>query len=315
MKLFTYFITMIVLISTEYSCHKKEELLKVGTNVWPGYEPIYVAREIGKLDKNIKLIEFGSTSQVMRAYRKNLINGAGLTVDEVILLKSFGFSPKIVLVADVSNGADVLIVKPYIKSLKELKGKRIGVENTALGAFYLTRILEKAGLTDKDIKIVPLEINEHFNAFVKNKIDAVITFEPVKTRLIKVGGKVIFDSSMIPNEIVDVFVVEESYIKKNKNTVHNFVKNWFDGLNYLNKNPEKAYKIISAREGSTLEEIRKSYKGLVLPSKEENIKIMKNKLPKTILIITNIMKKKGLLEKSFNLNPEDMIDTRFLKDL
>jgi NitT/TauT family transport system substrate-binding protein len=189
MGIYKYFIILIVLFVL--SCKDSTQVLKVGTNVWPGYEPIYIAREKGFINtKFIKLIEFGSASQVLRSYRKNLINGAGLTLDEVIFLKSIGFNPKIILVADISNGADVLIVKPYIKTLKDLKGKKIGVENTALGAFFLTRILEKAGLTEKDIKVIPIEVNEHYKAFINGKVDGVITFEPIKTKLINVGGKV-----------------------------------------------------------------------------------------------------------------------------
>ncbi|RMA97093.1 hypothetical protein [Hydrogenothermus marinus] len=52
---FLKYLFIIIFIILTYSCNQKNEILKVGTNVWPGYEPIYIAREIGKLDKNIKL--------------------------------------------------------------------------------------------------------------------------------------------------------------------------------------------------------------------------------------------------------------------
>ncbi len=313
MRIFNYVFILIITLLI-YSCKNNNETLKIGTNVWPGYEPIYIAREIGKLDKNkIKLVEFGSSSQVIRAYRKNLLNGAGLTLDEVIFLKSLGFNPKIVLIADISNGADVLIVKPYIKSLKDLKGKKIGVENTALGAFFLTRILEKARLSAKDITIVPLEINQHYRAFINNKIDAVITFEPVKTKLLKTGAKILFDSSKIPGEIVDVFVVEEDFLKNNEDIVKYFVNAWFYGLNFLNEHPNQAFKIVAKREGVSVEEVKNSYKGLILPSKKENIKLMQEKLKKTIISITKIMKDKNLIDKNFKINAETLINMRFLK--
>lgn len=49
------YLFIIIFIILTYSCNQNNEILKVGTNVWPGYEPIYIAREIGKLDENIKL--------------------------------------------------------------------------------------------------------------------------------------------------------------------------------------------------------------------------------------------------------------------
>ncbi len=314
MRIFSYII-ILIFISLMYSCNSQNETLKVGTNVWPGYEPIYIAREIGKLNQDkVKLVEFGSSSQVIRAYRKNLLNGAGLTVDEVIFLKSLGFDPKIVLIADISNGADVLIVKPYIKSLKDLKGKKIGVENTALGAFFLTRILEKAGLNKKDIIIVPLEVNQHYKAFIEGKVDAVITFEAVKTRLLKKGGKILFDSSKIYGEIVDVFIVEEDFIDKNKNVVKYFVNSWFEGLNFLKTRPENAFEMVAQREGISIEEVKKSYEGLILPSREENVKLMTTKLKETIALITKILKERNLIDKNFNFKPEELIDVRFVKE-
>jgi len=312
MRIYKYFIILITLFIL--SCEDENQILKIGTNVWPGYEPIYISREKEFLDKKvIKLIEFGSASQVIRAYRRNLINGAGLTLDEVIFLKSIGFEPKIILIADISNGADALIVKPYIKTLKDLKDKKIGVENTALGAFFLTRILEEAKLEEKDIKVVPLEVNEHYSAFINNKIDGVITFEPVKTKLINAGGKVLFDSSLIRGEIMDVFIIENSYLQNNKDIVNGFVKSWFKGLKFLNENKKEALKIVSEREKISIKDAKKLYEGLILPDRDENLNIMQNNLKDVILKLLKVMKDKKLIPEEANFEPNELIEVKFVK--
>ncbi len=314
MRIYKYFIILITIFIL--SCQDNSQTLKIGTNVWPGYEPIYIAREKGFLNsKKIKLIEFGSASQVIRAYRRNLINSAGLTLDEVIFLKSTGFDPKIVLIADISNGADVLIVKPYIKTLQDLKGKRIGVENTALGAFFLSRILEFARLKETDIKIIPLEVNEHYKAFIESKIDGVITFEPVRTKLLHAGGKILFDSSKIKGEIVDVFVVEDLYLKNNEDIVKQFVESWFKGLKFLHENEKEALKVISEREKISTADLKKAYQGLILPDKDENLEIMQNKLKDVILKLVKIMKNKKLIPEETNFNPDELIEIKFVKGI
>ena len=314
MRIYKYFIILITIFIL--SCQDNSQTLKIGTNVWPGYEPIYIAREKGFLNsKKIKLIEFGSASQVIRAYRRNLINSAGLTLDEVIFLKSTGFDPKIVLIADISNGADVLIVKPYIKTLQDLKGKRIGVENTALGAFFLSRILEFARLKETDIKIIPLEVNEHYKAFIESKVDGVITFEPVRTKLLHAGGKILFDSSKIKGEIVDVFVVEDLYLKNNEDIVKQFVESWFKGLKFLHENEKEALKVISEREKISTADLKKAYQGLILPDKDENLEIMQNKLKDVILKLVKIMKNKKLIPEETNFNPDELIEIKFVKGI
>ena len=65
-----------------------ESPILLGTNVWPGYEPLYLARSLGYWDdSSVKLVEYSSASQVIRAFRNDAIHIAALTLDEVLLLK------------------------------------------------------------------------------------------------------------------------------------------------------------------------------------------------------------------------------------
>ena len=310
MKRLVYLIFFVLL-----SCHIDKEYLKIGTNVWPGYEPLYVAREFGYLkDAPIHIVEYVSSSQVIRAYRNKLINGAALTLDEVILLKSYGFDPVVILVMDVSNGADAIVSRKDIKSLSDLKGKRVGVENSALGAYVLTRALEKAHLTLNDIKIVPLEVNEHYKWFKKGKVDAVVTFEPVKSKLVKSGGNVIFDSSQIPGEIVDVLVVEREYLNKHPEVIKTLINGWFLALANLKKETNSVKKIISEREQIEVKNFSDLYKGLKIPDREENQKLLDRGTPKLLPVakrLLNIMKKKKIIKG--DLDVEEMFDGRFIK--
>ncbi|WP_457641938.1 ABC transporter substrate-binding protein [Persephonella sp.] len=298
-------------------CYKDDPVfLKIGTNIWPGYEPLYLARELGYLkNRSIHLVEYSSASQVIRAYRNGIINGAALTLDEVLLLKSYGFNPRIVLVMDVSNGADVIIAKPYIKDLKDLKGRKIGVENSALGAYLLSRALEIAGLTEQDISIVPIEIDEHYKAFIKNKVDAVVTFEPVKSKLLKKGGKIIFDSSQIPNEIVDVLVVEEDYIKTYPYIVKDIVESWFKALEFWEKNEGKALKIMAKREGISPKQLKETYECLKIPDRKTNLELIDGNTPKLKKVaykLLVIMKTNKIINNTyFDIN--SIFDGRFLR--
>jgi NitT/TauT family transport system substrate-binding protein len=54
-----------------------EEKLRIGSVVWPGYEPLYLARDLGNFDEtNIRLVELSSAAQVVRAYRNGVIEVA-----------------------------------------------------------------------------------------------------------------------------------------------------------------------------------------------------------------------------------------------
>ena len=127
-----------------------EPVLRIGTNVWIGSEPLYLARELGKLDpKAVHLVEYPSASEVLRAYRNQAIDGMVISLDELFGLRADGMQPRIIAVADVSDGADVVVARSGVASMKELAGRPIAVESGALGAFVLSRALHDAAFYDE----------------------------------------------------------------------------------------------------------------------------------------------------------------------
>ena len=55
MKRFILLLVTLLLLSACQS--ENQQLLRIGTNFWPGYEPLYLARQQHALGKNIRLIE------------------------------------------------------------------------------------------------------------------------------------------------------------------------------------------------------------------------------------------------------------------
>ena len=257
-----------------------ETPLHLGTNVWPGYEPLYLARELGYLDgRTIQLIEYPSASEVMRAFRNQSLEVAAVTLDEAILLRQKDIPVKIFLVTDISNGADVIVGRPGIERMEDLRGKRIGVETGALGAFVISRALEKHGMTLADVEIVALEVSEHETHFAQGRVDAVVTFEPVRTRLLQLEGVEVFTSREIPNEIVDVLAIHETALARDPEAVEALTEGWFRALDHLRHSPDEAARIMAARLNLTPDEVLASYDGLILPSREANARLLDDQAP------------------------------------
>ncbi|MDH5184231.1 MAG: ABC transporter substrate-binding protein [Gammaproteobacteria bacterium] len=307
MKLIAHSILISLLLLVGSSCNQENvALMRVGTNVWPGYEPLYVAREKGWLEqKHIKLIEYPSASEVIRAFRNKTLEAASLTLDEVIQLSESKVPVKVVLVHDISAGADVIIAKSGINSMQDLKGRRIGVESGALGAYMLTRALETHGMTLSDIKVVHMDVNLHESSFVRGRIDAVVTFEPVRTKLLSQGGKEIFTSKEIPGEVVDVLVVHEDYLSMHRDNVNRLVDVWFDALAYKREDMEGFAEISSRRLKVSTKDVIDSYNGLLLPGRDENQSLLGGdnpKLQQTLLEIRRVLEQNGLVEKGIMLD-------------
>lgn len=305
-------IAFVVSAAALNGCSKRQEpLLRIASNVWPGYEPLYLARSLGYYDdKNIRLLEMPSASQVSQAMRDGTIEAVCLTLDEAIFLMQDDIDLRVVLVMDVSHGADVLMARPGIDTLKSLRGKTIGVENAAVGAIMLDAALQAGELLVEDVTIVPLTVGQHAAAYLAGKVDAVMTFEPVKSQLLKAGAHVLFDSTQIPGRIVDVLVVRSEIAEAHTQALKELVQGYFRALEYLATNPQEAAQRMAPRLG---ENALAQFSGITLPDIQENRALLGgNPPPLTITAgeLAGLMLRRELLRKSVSV--ERIADPSFL---
>lgn len=293
--------------------------LVFGAITWPGYEPAYVARELGYLDENqIHLAEFTNTTEVLRAFRNGQLHVAGLTLDEALSLRQSVPDLQVFLVADISHGADVLMARRGIKSLGQLKGKRIGVEKTALGAYFLSLILRAADLSENEVHIVSLPLDEHVHAYRAGLVDAVVSFGPVRDKLSKLGAVALFDSSNIPGKIVDTLVVRAADVGKHSKHLHALVEAWLRALRVIQNDPALAYPLMAHHQRAPVAEIDETLRGLVLLDRRQNLLQLSGNPPallETAMQIQLILKESGLAvggdDLSLFINPHIVAESGF----
>jgi NitT/TauT family transport system substrate-binding protein len=279
--------------------------LRVAVNLWPGYETLYLARSLGYYgNAPIELIDFPSGTEQVKAFRNGTVEAAALSLDQAFVLATTHPDIRVITVMDFSEGGDVILAKPTIPNVQSLQGKRVGLEANALGAYIITRALERVNLSIKDIQIVSLDPSEHERAFETGAIDAAVTFGPARVKLLEAGAKQIFDSSNLPGEIVDVLVVREAFLTHHPETVKALVKGHFRGLDYLNQHPMESARRIAPRTQVTPAQFLDSLKGLRSPDLSEN-QVLLGHSPRSLLQLTQrlveVMTEHNLLPGSVNL--------------
>jgi NitT/TauT family transport system substrate-binding protein len=270
----------IVLLSIAGCMREPEAALRIGTNVWIGSEPLYLARELGKLDPSaVQLVEYPSASDVLRAYRNQALDGMVISLDELYVLAADGLKPRIVVVVDVSHGADVVVGRPGMRTMQDLKGKAVAVESSALGAFVLSRALAKNGMQPSDVKVVHLESNEQPKAYEKGLVDGAVTFDPFRAQFLKAGASTLFDSTQIPGEIVDVVAVNEDMFARKPKAIRALLTGWFAALDYMKSDPKDAARRMGIRQQTSGEEFLKAQAGLRIPTRDENLRMLGGREP------------------------------------
>lgn len=274
------FIFSIVMFTITGCNNKPEQTLRLAHITWPGYEALSLAKNRG-LYKNLNVITYrpANNFQARLAFKNNIVDVIALTLTHAIEVQNLSSEPLVIIaVLDVSHGGDVIIANKNIKSIKELAGKRVAIEPSAFGAYFLSRAIDSSPeLSLNQLQIVPINIEKHHKTFLDNRVDAIATYEPEKTKILKQRGHVIFDSSRIPNEIIDVLVTRSSFAQKNPQALADLLDGYFKALEVLKKDSESAILEIAGYQGISAAEFKQSLTGIHIPDREENKKLLSGK--------------------------------------
>jgi NitT/TauT family transport system substrate-binding protein len=291
-----------------------EHPLRLATSPWPGYQSLHLAQSLSYVTREtVQLVELRNNSQSMDAMRAGTVDAATTTLDEALVLRQDGVDVRIVLVFDRSRGADVVMARPTVSSLSDLRGKRIGVETAAVGAVMLDALLSATNLTLGDVTLVPLPVNAHEDAFAAGKFDAVVTYEPVRTRLLAAGAKVIFDSRQIPDRILDVLVVRADAVPRHAAALRALVAAHFNALDYLTREPRDAAARIAPHLGVAPVDVRPQFTGIEIPGVADNYEFLAGAEPGLDAIardLSELMLRRRLLRERVEIDP--LVDPTFL---
>lgn len=298
-------------------CDSTPERMRIATNLWVGYQPLFLARERGFIDGDVyRLIEFGTNRESLRAFRNGEVEVAALTLDEVMRLRADGLDARVVLVLDDSQGADALVAAPSVNSLAELKNKRIAVEPGAVGAYMLSRMLQKASLSIGDVSIVRLDAPAHVEALAANQVDAVITYEPMRSQALAQGARELFSSRDIPGEIVDVLAVRGDVLGRQGAALAGLAEGWFSALDAYRALPAESAGTMAPRIGLDGAAFVAAMSNLHFPDRQENCRMLSGEAAALYPVAANlasVMRDNGLLKRPANLN--QLLDSRVIEAL
>lgn len=232
------------------------------------------------------------------------VDGAALTLDEVLHARSTGLNLAIILIFDISAGSDMLVVRPDITELAQLKGLRIGYEPGAVGELMLDHVLQTTGLTKQDVELIKVTTDQQLTSWKSDQIDAATTYEPIVSQLMELGAIRLFDSRQLPNTIFDVLAVRTEILDyRHSNTINHLLSTHFRTLDYLNHNPLDAAYRMSTHLGLPAEKVLSAFKGLLTPDLSNNLLLLSNSdLLDSARKLSAIMVNSGLLRQEDNLS-------------
>jgi ABC-type nitrate/sulfonate/bicarbonate transport system substrate-binding protein len=175
-----------------------------------------------------------------------LVAGAGvMSVSGVFPAVSAAATGPIYVITPVAidDGDTKLIVRSGIGSPDDLKGKRVGYQLGTDGHLFILKYLEKEGMAESDITSRNVPVEGLVSAFARGDLDAVVVWEPIATKALKVvaDSKVLAAKGVVP--IYNPISMRKDFVENDPETARKLLKGLLAAHEFIKRNPDKAAEI------------------------------------------------------------------------
>lgn len=254
--------------------------LKIAYSDWPGWTALAIAEQKGffkdaGVEVELLWFEYGPS---MEAFTAGKVDAVTVTNGDALVTAAGGAKNVAVVLTDYSNGNDMIVAKPGVDSLKDLKGKKIGIEVGFVEHLLLLNGLQKAGLTEADVELVPTPTNQTPQVLASGQVDAIGAWQPNSGAALKAvaGSKAVYTSADEPGLIYDAVVVTPQSLSEHRADWVKFAQVWDRVVAFL-ANPEtraEGIKIMAARAGVDASEYSAFMPGTRFLSLAESAKVL-----------------------------------------
>ena len=315
--------------------------LVVGINTWAGHAPGIVfnngmepnagSQYKTKYGMDVKFVLLEDPAGKLAAFKTGQVDIMWNTIDnwarEASLLASENQQAKSIIMQDWSRGGDGIVALSSIKSVEDLKGKKIACTQFTPSHFLLLYVLAQSGLTPEERG--EIEKNIVFTtdapaaaaAFTAKQVDAAVTWEPDLSAAVTNRGAeahILVSTQAATNIIADTLCARQELINQAPETVRDFVRGWLDGIEMIKNDPNGSYAVVGKALKLDTDTVSGMLSGLKLTPYADNAQfygLTGSKAHYETLFDTAyvIWRKKGLAPKA--VNAKEWADTRFLQTI
>lgn len=291
---------------------------KLGIEPWLGYGQWHVAADKDLFSKagleKVDIVNFTEDKDVNAALASGQLDAATLATHTAMGMVAAGLPVKIVSLLDFSLSADAILAGSDIKTIADLKGKKVAFEEGTTSDILLNYALANNGMSIADIERVPMPASDAGAALIAGQVPVAVTYEPyISTALAQNKDiKMIFEAGKDPGLVSDVLVVREEVLKERPGQVLAMLKTWDAALAEYKANTEASRAVISKAVGASPEDLKTAFDGVQYYSSAEAAKAFASDFKtKTFVDVLKAAKQAGLLTQ--DVSADSIIDTRFVE--
>ena len=287
----------------------------IGISGWTGFAPLTLAKEAGIFAKNGLDVTLKKIPQASRhlAIASGDVQCAATTVETWVVWNANGVPTTQIFQLDKSYGADGLVVRGNVGSIKDLKGKTVAASAPGTSPYFLVSwFLKKNGLSPKDVTIVNMEPGPASQDFIAGQNDAAATYEPYLSAVREKpeAGKIIATTLDYPM-VMDTFGCTPKFISEQPKLVQGMVDAYFDAVEQIKKEPKPSFEVMGSAVKQTGEQFEKSQAYLRWQDRAANQKFFAGDIQAFSKEAAELLLELGIIKTVPDV--ASIIDTRFIK--
>ncbi|MEW6765458.1 MAG: putative urea ABC transporter substrate-binding protein [Pseudomonadota bacterium] len=227
---------------TALAAEKSE--FKIGWSIYVGWMPWDYMAKHGIMKKwadkygiKVDIVQVNDYIESINQFTAGKFDGCSMTnMDALTIPAASGVDSTALVIGDFSNGNDGIILKGANKTLADIKGQKVNLVELSVSHYLLARALDTVKLKEKDIKVVNTSDADIVAAYGTSDVTSVVTWNP-QLSVIKAqpGASLVFDSSNIPGEIIDMMVVNTETLKDNPKLAKALTGAWYETMALMAK--------------------------------------------------------------------------------
>lgn len=240
--------------------------LKIGITTWPGFDIILYAEESGIFQRrglDVDLVRFENQQDSARAVMRGALDAAFASLWDVLQVDSGDDRPVILLVTNISSGADGIVAQAPIKTVKDLQGKRVGAKLGTVNHLILLEALNKHKILPSDVKVEDIYNEAAARLMEKKQLDAAVIWQPLlRETAKKVQGNIIYTTKEVDSLVIDTFLTRTANLQAKRTELIEFLSAWLDVMYAVETKPAEVYEKVASRLQQSPISFANDYAGL-----------------------------------------------------
>jgi NitT/TauT family transport system substrate-binding protein len=240
--------------------------LKIGITTWPGFDIVLYAETAGIFKRrglDVELMRFENQQDSARAVMRGALDAAFVALWDAVQVDPGDDQPAILLVTNISYGADGIVAQAPIKSVKDLPGKRVGAKLGTVNHLILLEALKHYQISADELQIDDIA-NETAAQFMAQKtLDASVIWQPLLGETAKkIQGNIIYTTKEVDSLVIDTLLTKSKNIQTKKAELIQFISAWLDVMDAVEKQPAEVYQQVGQKLKQSPAAFASDYAGL-----------------------------------------------------